>query len=340
MTDTEPSRRLTPIAVFGAGSWGTALALHLARQGHPVRLWARDTAALATLTRDGENRRYLPGEAFPDTLTTEADLARALEGAGLALVVVPSHGLREMLSAMSAHLGAETPIAWATKGFELETGELPHQVVAELLTEDRRGAVLSGPSFAREVAAGLPTAITAASATPAFARDLATLFSTSRFRTYASDDVVGVEVGGAVKNVLAIAAGISDGLGYGANARTALITRGLVELGRLAEALGARRETLMGLSGMGDLILTCTDDQSRNRRMGLALARGLSCEDAATEIGQVVEGVLAARAVREVATRLTVEMPICEQVYQVVHQGLAPRAAVDTLMNRALRDEG
>jgi glycerol-3-phosphate dehydrogenase (NAD(P)+) len=340
MTGSKPSNNLAPIAVLGAGSWGTALALHLARQGLPVRLWARDAAALATMAEAGENARYLPGEAFPDALQPATDLTAAVCDAGLVLLAVPSHGLRETLSAIAPALADDTPIAWATKGFEQDTGALPHQVVAAILGEDRRGAVLSGPSFAREVAAGLPTAITAASTDASYARELAALFSTSRFRTYASDDVIGVEVGGAVKNVLAIAAGISDGLGYGANARTAVITRGLAELVRLAEALGARRETLMGLSGMGDLILTCTDDQSRNRRMGLALARGLDLESAAREIGQVVEGVLAARAVNAVAEHLGVEMPICTQVFQVIHHGRPPREAVDTLMGRTLKDEG
>jgi len=339
MTGPTASERLTPIAVIGAGSWGTALALHLAHQGHPVRLWARDADRLRAMGETRENTRYLPGERFPDELSIETDLAQALTGVGLALVVVPSHALRETLTLMRPLLAADTRLAWATKGFELSTGALPHQVVAEVMDGARPGAVLSGPSFAREVAAGLPTAITAASADADYARALAELFSTPRFRTYTSDDVIGVEVGAAVKNVLAIGAGISDGLGYGANARTAVITRGLVELSRLAEALGARRETLMGLSGMGDLILTCTDDQSRNRRMGLALARGRGMDDAAAEIGQVVEGVLAARAVHEVADRLGVEMPICTQVYRVLHEGLAPRAAVDELMGRELRDE-
>jgi glycerol-3-phosphate dehydrogenase (NAD(P)+) len=230
-------------------------------------------------------------------------------------------------------------IAWATKGFELATGLLPHQVAAQLLGNEVPTAVISGPTFAREVGAGLPTAMTIAASEESFARDLAQSISDDRFRAYTSNDMTGVEIGGAVKNVLAIGAGISDGLGFGANTRIALITRGLVEMTRLGVALGARKETFMGLAGLGDLVLTCTDNQSRNRRFGLAIASGASMDAAQKSIGQVVEGVLAARAVREVASKAGVEMPICEQLFRVVHEGVAPKAAVKELMSRALKPE-
>lgn len=264
----------------------------------------------------------------------------ATAGSDDLLLVVPSHAFRELLTALQPLLGKNHRISWATKGFELETGKLPHQVASEVLSDKYPLAVLSGPTFAREVGAGLPTAMTVAADDQEFARELAEEISDDNFRAYTSNDVIGVEVGGAVKNVLAIGAGVSDGLGYGSNTRIALITRGLVELGRLGHALGARAETFMGLAGMGDLVLTCTDDQSRNRRMGLALAAGKSPDEAAREIGQVVEGVMAARAVHEVSMRHQVEMPICEQVYRILYQGATPESAVQALMNRDLKSEG
>jgi glycerol-3-phosphate dehydrogenase (NAD(P)+) len=230
-------------------------------------------------------------------------------------------------------------VAWATKGFELATGLLPHQVAIDVLGRSPSTAVLSGPTFAREVGAGLPSAMTIASADATYARELARAISTETFRAYSSDDVVGVEVGGATKNVYAIGAGISDGLGFGANTRIALITRGLAEMTRLGQALGARRETFMGLAGMGDLVLTCTDDQSRNRRFGLALAAGKTAAAALLAIGQVVEGYNGARAVQSVATRLGVAMPIVEQLYRVLHEDADPRAAVAALMNRPIASE-
>lgn len=230
-------------------------------------------------------------------------------------------------------------VAWATKGFELDSGKLPHQVANEVLGNAVPKAVLSGPTFAREVGLGLPTAMTVASRDQAYALALARALSGQHFRAYASTDVIGVEVGGATKNVLAIGAGISDGLGFGANTRVALITRGLAEMMRLGVALGADKDTFMGLAGLGDLVLTCTDDQSRNRRFGLALAAGKSTAEAQREIGQVVEGVLAARAVRNVASNHQVEMPIAEQICRVIYEGLAPRAAVAALMGRAVKSE-
>jgi len=236
-------------------------------------------------------------------------------------------------------LTADSRICWATKGFELSTGKLPHQVAAEVLGSARPMAVLSGPTFAKEVAAGLPTAMTIAANNSAFAEELAKALSSDNFRAYTSDDIIGVEVGGAVKNVLAIGAGMSDGLGFGANTRIALITRGLVEMMRLGVALGAKQETFMGLACMGDLVLTCTDDLSRNRRMGLALASGMSIDAAKEEIQQVVEGVLAAEAVKEVADELGIEMPICHEVYRILYEGAAPREAVIALMSRELTPE-
>ena len=327
------------IAVLGAGSWGTALALQLARNGRQVRLWGRNPDDLSKLEADRENARYLPGAAFPDTLTVVSDLAACVDGLDDVLISVPSHGLRETLLLVEPALEPNARISWATKGFELTTGKLPHQVAAEVLGDDRQMAVLSGPTFAKEVGAGLPTAMTIATIDERFAEDLALAFSDQSFRAYTSDDMVGVEVGGAVKNVLAIGAGISDGLGFGANTRIALINRGLAEMTRLGVALGAQTETFLGLAGMGDLVLTCTDDLSRNRRMGLALAAGKSIDEAQTEIQQVVEGVLAAKAVEQVAGNTGVEMPICHQIYRILYEGASPREAVGALMARSLKAE-
>ena len=327
------------IAVIGAGSWGTALALQFARGGHNVRLWGRDTDQLRQISADGENRRYLPGVPFPENLQIEPNLERCLDGIVDILISVPSHGLRETLTRIRPLLNADARICWATKGFELETGKLPHQVALEVLGDKTPMAVLSGPTFAKEVGAGLPTAMTVAANVPEFARELASALSGERFRAYTSNDIIGVEVGGAVKNVLAIGAGISDGLGFGANTRIALISRGLVEMTRLGVALGAKHETFMGLAGMGDLVLTCTDDLSRNRRMGLALASGKSVEEAQEEIQQVVEGVLAAKAVKEVAEKMGVEMPICLEIYRILYENVSPKEAVTALMSRALKPE-
>ena len=327
-------------AVIGAGSWGTALALQLARRGCAVRLGGiLELDLLEQMAVDGENKRYRPGASFPPNLTAHADIAACLEGAQVVLVVVPSHGLRSTLQAILPLLGDDARVCWATKGFELHSGKLPHQVAAEVLGADRPMAVLSGPTFAKEVAAGLPTAMTVAANDAEFADALAAALSGDNFRAYTSDDLVGVEVGGAVKNVLAIGAGMSDGLGFGANTRIALINRGLAEMVRLGVALGAKRETFMGLAGMGDLVLTCTDNLSRNRRMGLAIASGKTVEEAQEEIQQVVEGVLAAEAVNEVAEKLGIEMPICHQIYRILYHGVDPREAVTALMTRELKPE-
>ncbi len=291
------------------------------------------------MARDRVNERYLPGVELPENIRIVTALADCVAGVRDVLVAVPSHALRETLIEIKPLLAANARVCWASKGFELHSGKLPHQVAAEVLGTECPSAVLSGPTFADEVARRLPTAMTIAATDDEFARDLAAALSDSNFRAYTSQDIVGVEVGAAVKNVLAIGAGISDGLGFGANARVALITRGLVEMTRLGMALGARRETFMGLAGMGDLVLTCTDDQSRNRRFGLALAAGRSVAEARADIGQVVEGVMAARAVKEVADRLGLEMPICQQIFRIIHEGVPPQEAVSQLMGRKLTSE-
>ncbi len=291
------------------------------------------------MQRDRVNERYLPGAAFPDTLLASNDLQFCVEEPHDVLVSVPSHALRETLTAVKPYLQAGDRVSWASKGFELSTGKLPHQVAQEVLDPDHRTAVLSGPTFAKEVGDGLPTAMTVASEDPDYALEMAQTLTCDGFRAYTSDDIIGVEVGGAVKNVLAIGAGMSDGLGFGANTRIALITRGLVEMTRLGVALGANAATFMGLAGMGDLVLTCTDNLSRNRRMGLALAAGKSREEAQEEIQQVVEGVMASVAVRDVAQAHNVEMPICSQVYRILHEGVSPKEAVAALLSRDIGPE-
>lgn len=328
-----------PIAVLGAGSWGTALAILLVRNGHNVRLWGNALPVMAELARSRCNVRYLPGVSFPKGLAIHADLDAALADQADLLVVVPSHAFRSVLTLLAPKLAPGTPLAWATKGLEMASGKLLHQVADETLAAGTPHAVISGPTFAREVAAGLPTAATVAGSTPAVAKHFADLLRGPSFRAYTSTDRIGLELGGALKNVLAIAAGISDGLGFGANSRAALITRGLAEMIRLGEALGGQRETFMGLSGVGDLVLTCTDDQSRNRRMGLALGRGQSREQAQIIIDQVVEGVETAREIHTLGKRHGVELPISEQVYQVLYHGLDPHAAVHTLLTREPKAE-
>ena len=333
-----PSARQEPMAVIGAGSWGTALAIQLARAGHRTHLWGRDPEQLDTMRRVRRNERYLPDAAFPQALMVTHDLSQALDGVRDALIAVPSPAFRATLQRIEGYLKPDTRIAWATKGFEISTGLLPHQVASEILGA-RPGAVLSGPTFANEVGAGLPTAMTVASQDQAFAKTLASRLSGPNFRAYMQTDIIGVEVGGAVKNVIAIGAGVADGMGFGANTRVALITRGLAEMMRLGVKLGAARETFMGLAGLGDLVLTCTDDQSRNRRLGLALGRGQTIREAQAGIQQVVEGVLAARAVCAVAEQLSVDMPICREVYRVMHENKPVREAVQALMGREMRSE-
>ena len=327
------------VAVLGAGSWGTALAIQFARAGHPTRLWSRSSADAAAMRADRQNRRYLPDAKFPDGIEIHDDLRSAVHGAGAIIVAVPSHGLRALLLQLKPLLARDARLAWATKGFELDTGKLPHQVAYEVLGDRYPVAVLSGPTFAREVGMGLPTAMTIASPDAEFAADLARSLHASNFRAYTSTDIIGVEVGGAVKNVLAVGAGLCDGLGFGANTRIALITRGLTEVMRLGVALGAQAETFMGLAGLGDLVLTSTDNQSRNRRFGLALAAGKSVDAALREIGQVVEGYSAARAVHAVARREKVDMPIAHGIYRILYENAPARDVVKDLMTRPIRSE-
>lgn len=329
----------SPITVLGAGSWGTALAIRLAANGNPTCLWGHEPDFMATLAAERCNRAFLPGATFPDDIRIEPDLAAAISASRDLLLVVPSHALREVLEAAKPFLADNQRIAWATKGLEQGSGKFMSDILEEVLGDRYPAAVLSGPTFAAEVAAGLPTALTVASNNPVFANDLAARLHGDTMRVYTSDDVTGVQLGGTVKNVLAIASGIADGLELGANSRAALITRGLAEIIRLGDAMGARRETLMGLAGVGDLILTCTDDQSRNRRLGLALGRGTSLDVAVDDIGQVVEGFNTAREVVQLAREYRVEMPISEQVYRVLHEGLEPEAAVHNLLARETRPE-
>ena len=324
------------IAVLGAGSFGTALAFQLARCGHDVRLWGRDAEAQVADSKAGCNRRYLPDFPYPNNLRPVAELASALDGADVWIMGVPSHALRSTLQQCLPFFQSQ-PLVLACKG--LDNGQLPTQVVADVLGESADCAVLSGPTFAKEIAANAPTAVTMASADVAVAERLAALFHGDRFRVYHSDDPIGVALGGALKNPLAIAAGLADGLGFGANTRAALITRGLAEMRRLGVKLGAQSESLMGMAGIGDLVLTCTDDQSRNRRTGLALASGKGADEAIAAIGQVVEGVTAAKEIFLLAESLGVEMPINEQIYRLIYENVAPLEAVQALLGRAPRNE-
>jgi glycerol-3-phosphate dehydrogenase (NAD(P)+) len=321
------------IAVLGAGAWGTALAIAFA-PAHRVRLWSWEAEQAQVMVATRANERYLPGAPLPDGLEVTSALAQAGAEADLLLVATPLAGLRPTLKALKAQGLAGAPLLWACKGLEAESGKLPHQIVAEELGADYPCGALSGPSFADEVARQQPTAITLASTDGALAAELARQLHTPRLRIYAHDDVVGVEVGGAVKNVLAIATGIADGLHLGLNARAALVTRGLAEIARLGEALGGRRETFMGLAGMGDLILTCTGDLSRNRRVGLALGQGKTLAQTLVDLGHVAEGVSTAREVARLAKQQGIDMPITVAVDAVLHQDLPAALAVEQLLAR------
>ena len=327
------------IAVLGAGSWGTALAMVLARNGHAVTLWGRDSARMASMAHARCNTNYLPDIAFPDGLSVTGDLAQLAQWAQHFVVVVPSHALRSTLEALRALEPASGVLAWATKGLEPGSGKLLGQVVAETWAQPQHSAVISGPTFAAEVARQLPTALTVAASARATADQVADWLRNDRVRVYTSTDLAGVQLGGAIKNVMAIAAGISDGLGFGANARAALITRGLAELARLGVAMGGHQETFMGLTGAGDLILTCTDNLSRNRQVGLALGQGRRLPDILAQLGQEAEGVSTARELYQLAQRLGVDMPITTEVYRVLYQQLAPRDAVEALLRREARQE-
>ncbi len=327
------------IAVLGAGSWGTTLAILAARNGCQTLLWGHNPKHMVALAQDLENKHYLPGVAFPENLTVTSDLADVADFCSLILVSVPSHAFKTTLVDLKAHLSHDIQIAWATKGFNADGGSLLHNVVAEIFSVKTPAALLSGPSFAKEVADGLPTAITLASSQPDFSNILSDILRSERFRIYTNTDLIGVEVGGAVKNVMAIAAGIADGLGFGANTRAALITRGLNEMIRLGIKLGGKQETFMGLAGLGDLILTCTDNQSRNRRLGLALGKGKDLNAAILEIGQEIEGISAAKETYLLAQKYAIDMPITEQTYKVLYDGLSPELAVQNLLAREQKAE-
>jgi glycerol-3-phosphate dehydrogenase (NAD(P)+) len=326
---------MAALAVLGAGAWGTALAVALSPR-HRVALWARDPEQAKAIAAARRNQRYLPEIALPDSLRVGSDLENALAGAELLIAATPVAGLRELLSRLK---GSKVPLLWLCKGFEQESAALPHEIVAAAGIRAPSGA-LSGPSFALEVAKGLPCALTLASADAAFAASAAAQLHGGRLRVYHSDDVVGVEIGGAVKNVLAIAVGICDGLGLGQNARAALVTRGLAELARLGVALGGRAETVMGLTGAGDLILTATGDLSRNRRVGLELARGKSLRTIVAELGHVAEGVRSAHATLARARSCAVEMPIAAAVDAVLEARVTPPQAVELLLARDPKAEG
>ena len=332
-------KTLSPIAVLGAGSWGTALALYLARRGQEVRLWTIEEDQPEIMEKERTNNRYMPGFAFPPSLIIKKNLADAVNQVKDILVAVPSVGFRTTLESLKPLIQPSTRILWVSKGLDDATGQLLDQVAAQILGKDRSYAVLAGPSFAGEVAAGLPTAVATASNHPDFAKDLVTRFNSGIFRVYLSKDIIGLEVGSVVKNVIAIATGISDGMGFGANARCALITRGLYEMQRLGIALGASGETFMGLAGVGDLVLTCTDDQSRNRRFGLALGRGEKKSQAVSGINQVIEGKRNAELVIELAKKYHVDMPICEMVWYVVEEKMTPQEAMQSLLSRDLKEE-
>jgi glycerol-3-phosphate dehydrogenase (NAD(P)+) len=328
------------VAILGAGAWGTALACH-ARARHPVTLWVRDPAQAEAIAREGENARYLPGVRLDGPIDVTADLGRAVAEADLLVIGTSVAGLRpvaQRLAAQWAGAGTPPPVLWLCKGLEADSALLPHQVMAQAWPGAASGA-LSGPSFAQEVAAGLPVALTVAATRPEVAQAAVDAFHHGAARIYRTDDVVGVEVAGALKNIMAIATGIADGLGLGLNARAALLTRGLAEIGRYGAALGARAETFMGLAGVGDLVLTCTGDLSRNRRVGLALARGETLGAVLASLGHVAEGVACCRAVRDSARRLGVDMPITEAVGDVLFAGRAPRDAVAALLARGPRAE-
>jgi glycerol-3-phosphate dehydrogenase (NAD(P)+) len=330
--------RGTPVAVLGAGSWGTALAVLLARNGVPTTLWGRTPQAVADLAAARCNTRYLPDLAFPPELQLSAALEPLVRDAGTILIAVPSHAFAGLLEEIRGWIATDAGIAWATKGFDPPSGCFLHELVAEALP-GQPAAVITGPSFAREVAAGLPTAVTVHSTHAEFAQELAQLLHSPNFRAYTGTDVLGAELGGAMKNVLAVAVGAADAMGLGLNARAGLVTRGLNEMLRLGAALGARSETLMGLAGLGDLVLTCTGDLSRNRRLGLALGRGVPLGKALEEIGQAVESVQTVDTVMRLAERHGVELPITTQVHRALHEQVTPEKAVRELLAREQKPE-
>lgn len=329
-----------PVSILGAGSYGTALAIALARNGHRTYLWGHNPSKMAEMAQLRMNQDFLPDIPFPDSLQITADLEEALAKSRDLLLVVPSHVFAEVLARIQPLLRAEHRIIWATKGLERDTGRLLQDVAWQILGENYPLAVLSGPTFAKELALGMPTAITLSSTDLEFADQMQQRIHCSKsFRVYLNDDMVGVQLGGAIKNVIAIGAGISDGIGFGANARTALITRGLAEITRLGVSLGANPKTFMGMAGLGDLVLTCTDNQSRNRRFGLMLGQGKSAQEAMTEIGQVVEGFYNTKEAYLLAQRQGIEMPIVEQIYQMLFCGRRAEDVAKTLLGRERKGE-
>ncbi len=327
------------VAVLGAGSWGTALANHLAAANKQTVLWARSEKTAQQVRQQRRNQSFLPDVTLHPSLQCTTDFAAAVTAVTDVLICVPSSAFKDIVGRVAELRQTGVDLIWACKGLEPDTGRFLSDYLDDCLPDNSRYAIISGPTFATELAMGLPTAITAAASDPEYASTVAELLHTERLRVYTSTDINGVQFGGALKNVYAIAAGISDGLGFGANARVALVTRGLAELGRMAECLDIRRETLMGLAGVGDLILTCTDNQSRNRRFGIALADGLSIDEARLSVGQAVEGIAAIRAAHRLSAKLNIEMPIVEQLYEVIENGKAPMLAVQTLLSRKQRDE-
>lgn len=335
MTNEKPT-----VTVLGAGSYGTALAILLARNGHSVILWGHNAKELSIYQRDRKNQRFLPDIPFPDLLRIEPNLEKAVKASAILLVVVPSHAFRAVLNWIKPYLRPDSKIVWATKGLDPDTGCLLQDVASTVLGNDVPLAVISGPTFANEVAIGLPTAVTVASSDDKFLDELKNLFHCSKsFRVYSSPDFIGVQLGGAVKNVIAIGAGLSDGMGFGANARTALITRGLAELMRLGTALGADPATFMGMAGLGDLVLTCTDNQSRNRRFGMLLGQNKTISQAQHSIDQVIEGYRNTKEVWQLAQNYQVEMPIVDQIYQILYCGKDPKQAAADLLGRHQKNE-
>ena len=330
---------VTRVAVLGAGSWGTALAMQLVRAGACPVLWDWDAQHMEAMRLAGRNEQFMPDHPLPPELVLEPDLETAVRSAGEILIVVPSHAFVGLIRQIEPWLRPGQGIAWACKGLEPGTGQFLHEPARQLVGDSRPLAVVTGPSFAVEVAADLPTAVTVAGTQPEYCARIACLLHGGNFRAYTSDDIVGAELGGSLKNVLAIATGICDGMGLGDNARAALVTRGLAEMMRLGRVIGAREQTLTGLTGMGDLVLTCTGNLSRNRRLGLALGAGKSVDEAVAEIGQVVEGVKTAREVWRLAQRHGVDMPICEQVYGIIYRGWNPYECVRELLSREQRHE-
>ncbi|MGB0133023.1 NAD(P)H-dependent glycerol-3-phosphate dehydrogenase [Dokdonella sp.] len=328
----------TPVAVLGAGSWGTALAVLLARNGVPTTLWGRSPQGVVDMATARANTRYLPEMRFPDALGISGVLETCVRDASVILIAVPSHAFRELVDEIAPWVAADAGITWATKGFDPGSGRFLHELVEERLP-NHPAAVITGPSFAKEVAQGLPTALTVQSNDAGFAQRIARLLHAPTFRAYTGTDILGAELGGAMKNVLAVATGVADGMNLGLNARAALITRGMNEILRLGTALGAKPETLMGLAGLGDLVLTCTGDLSRNRRLGLALGQGVSLSKAVADIGQVVESIVTVDEVVRLAQRVGIELPIAEHVQHVLHEDMTPEEGLRALLAREQKPE-